>query len=73
MASVGKGTYTWSNGNKYVGEWKGWLQHGQGTLTWYNGYRLKGEWKDHKEWNGTIYDKKGNIYSKYVNGKEIKQ
>ncbi len=73
MASVGKGTYTWSNGNKYVGEWKGWLQHGQGTLTWSNGYRFKGEWKDHKEWNGTIYDKKGNIYSKYVNGKEIKQ
>jgi len=46
MASVGKGTYTWSNGNKYVGEWKGWLQHGQGTLTWSNGYRFKGEWKE---------------------------
>ena len=69
MASVGKGTYTWSNGNRYVGEWKDWKKHGQGTLTWYDGYRFKGEWKDNKQWNGTTYDKNGNIYSKYVNGK----
>ena len=64
-----KGTFTWSNGDKYVGEWKDWKKHGQGTFTWSNGYRFKGEWKYHKKWNGTTYDKHGNIYSKYVNGK----
>ena len=48
---------------------EGLKKHGQGTLTWYDGYRFKGEWKDNKQWNGTTYDKNGNIYSKYVNGK----
>ena len=46
----GQGTYTWSDGSKYVGEWKG------------------GEM-----WNGTIYDKDGNIIKKVVNGKMINQ
>jgi len=27
----GQGTYTWSNGNKYEGEWKDGKEHGQGT------------------------------------------
>ena len=27
----GKGRYTWSNGNEYVGEWKDGKEHGQGT------------------------------------------
>ena len=27
-----------------------------------------GEYKDGKEWNGTEYDKDGNIKRKYVNG-----
>ena len=29
----GKGTYTWKDGKKYVGEWKDDLPNGQGTLT----------------------------------------
>ena len=29
----------------------------------------EGEWKDGKQWNGTYYDKEGNIHSKVVNGK----
>jgi len=46
----GQGTYTWSDGSKYVGEWKG-----------------------DEMWNGTIYDKDGNIIKKVVNGKMINQ
>ena len=32
-----------------------------------------GEYKDNKRWNGTEYDKKGNILGKYVEGRWIKQ
>ena len=65
----GQGTITYPNGIKYVGEWKDGLQNGQGTWTYYNGDKYGGEFKDDELWNGTTYDKNGNIYSKYVNGK----
>ena len=41
-----KGTYTWSDGDKYVGEWKEGKQHGQGTYTFADGTVKKGEWKN---------------------------
>ena len=47
--------------------------HGQGTWTYFNGDKYVGEWKDDEMWNGTMYDKNGNIIGKWVNGKEIKQ
>ena len=43
------GTYTWPDGDKYVGEWKGGLPHGQGTGTWANGDKYVGEHKDGKK------------------------
>ena len=48
----GQGTYTWSNGDKYVGEWKDGKENGQGTIT--KTYRdgkfiYVGEWKDAKK------------------------
>jgi len=41
-----KGTETWENGRKYVGEFKDGKFHGQGTLTYINGVVEKGIWKD---------------------------
>ena len=48
-------------------------KHGQGTYTWSNGEKYVGEYKNGKKWNGTGYDKNGNILYKYVNGKGIEQ
>ena len=69
----GQGTRTYTNGNKYVGEWKDGTQNGQGTYTSSDGRKYVGELKNWGKWNGTEYDKNGNIYGKYVNGKFIKQ
>ena len=64
---------TWSNGDKYEGEWKDGELHGQGTLTWSSGEKYVGEFKNDKEWNTTEYDKNGNIIGKFVNGEYIEQ
>ena len=42
--------------------------HGHGTHTSPEGYICIGEWKAGYIWNGTTYDKDGNITEKYVNG-----
>ena len=74
----GQGTYTYLDDfGKYVGEYKNDKRHGQGT--YYQGEGpFKGEWyegefKDGTLWNGTSYDKDGNITGKTVNGKHIEQ
>ena len=69
----GRGKYTYPHGDKYEGEWKNGEFHGQGTYTWTDGKKYVGEYKDGKTWNGTEYDKYGNIKGKFVNGKEIHQ
>ena len=40
------GTYTYANGNKYVGEFKDHKRNGQGTLTYPHGAKYVGEHKD---------------------------
>jgi len=45
------GTYTHSDGDKYVGEWRDDKFNGQGTLTFPNGEKYVGEFKDNK-YNG---------------------
>ena len=42
----GQGTYSWSNGDKYVGEWEDNKKHGQGTWTLADGTKHEGEWKN---------------------------
>ena len=69
----GQGTFTTSNGSKYEGELKNGEMNGQGTHTYPNGSKFEGDYKDDWEWNGTQFDKNGNITGKYVNGKWIKQ
>ncbi len=59
---------TSTDGDKYVGEWKDGKRHGEGTYTWSDGDKYVGEYKDGKSWNGTDYDKNGNILGKWVNG-----
>ena len=69
----GQGTYTDSDGDKYVGEWKDGKKHGQGTYTWSNGEKYVGEYKNGKEWNGSGYNRHGNIIVKFVNGEKVIQ
>ncbi len=44
-----QGTYTWTNGDQYVGEWKDGRMHGQGTYTYATGRRYVGEYKNAKK------------------------
>ena len=53
---------------KYEGDVENGKPNGVGFLTFPNGSKYVGEWKDHEKWNGTQYDKDGNISGKYVNG-----
>ena len=62
--------YLWENGTKYKGEWKSGKKHGQGTFTFIDGRKLAGEFRGNKPWNVSLFDKKGNINMKWVNGKK---
>jgi hypothetical protein len=57
------GTYTFSNENKYVGEYKDNKQHGQGTFSWTDGGEYIGKWKNGKMHGQAINTaQNGNIY-----------
>jgi len=47
----GYGIYIFSEGSRYVGEYKYGKKNGLGTYTWANGSKYVGEWKDGK-WHG---------------------
>ena len=53
---------------KYTGDVKNGKPNGFGIMIFTNGRKYVGEFKDGKRWNGTIYDKEGNIIEKWVNG-----
>ena len=42
------GTYTYADGEKYVGKWKDGYFNGRGTFTWPEGGKYVGKWKDGK-------------------------
>ena len=59
----GRGAASFSNGDKYRGEWKDGKMHGQGTYTWANGNQYVGGWRNGKEHGrGTRTGKNGMKY-----------
>ena len=48
MVKNGQGTFTYSNGDKYLGQWKDSKYDGQGTFTYLNKINT-GEWKDNNK------------------------
>ena len=65
----GQGTLTYPNGREYEGVFKSGERNGQGTLIFPDGIKFVGEFREDKPWNTTGFDKDGNIFGKYVNGK----
>jgi hypothetical protein len=55
----GHGVFTWSDGRKYVGEYKNDQKHGHGTFEWPDGRKYIGEWKDGKQHGEGLYIKEG--------------
>lgn len=61
----GEGTFTYSNDNKYDGQFKDGKRNGQGTYTWSNGKKYVGQWRDNKIYGrGTMYGPDGSILKK---------
>jgi hypothetical protein len=57
------GTYTFSNGDKYEGDWRNDKRHGQGTSTYANGGKYVGEYQDNKKTGiGTFFFSTGDKY-----------
>ena len=55
---------------KYQGQIKDGKPNGLGVLISTNGWKYFGSWKNGEILNGTEYDKDGNIFGKWVNGKQ---
>jgi len=55
----GKGVFTWSDGRKYVGEYKDDQKHGHGVFTWPDGRCYDGQWNQGKQHGEGIYMKEG--------------
>jgi len=51
----GFGVYSWAEGDKYCGEWKGGYMDGYGTYKWSNGDKFSGEWANGKRNGQGIY------------------
>jgi len=64
----GQGILTFADEDKYFGEFKDGKKDGQGTYTWSNGSKYVGEHKNDNPWNGTEYDKDGNVTATWSEG-----
>jgi len=71
--NFGQGTYTFTSGEKYVGEFKDGTWEGQGTFTFFDGRKGVGEFRNDRPWNIIDYDKDGKIIGRYVNGEYIEK
>ena len=67
----GKGTKTFPDGTKYVGEFKNGLREGQGTYTYSDGGNYTGEWKDNKRHGKERKPLRTALYTR-VNGRLIR-
>jgi hypothetical protein len=68
------GTYTWADGNKYVGKWQDGRRNGQGTLTYANGNKYVGEYReDLKNGVGTMVSPNGTVIhgGLWLNGEPV--
>ena len=68
----GKGTYTWPNGNKYIGEWKDNIINGKGEFIFNTGAKYNGNWKNNKfDGEGEFIWTNGDRYNgNWQNGKK---
>ena len=57
---------------KYEGDVENGVPNGLGVLISTNGWKYLGSWKNGEIWNGTEYDKNGNIIKKILHGRNIK-
>ncbi len=66
------GTYYYSNGDRYEGQWRRSRRHGQGTYYFSNGDRYEGEWfVGEREGQGTFYYSNGVRYEgEWKDGKQ---
>ena len=44
----GKGVHSWSDGQRYVGEWRNEYLHGHGTYTYPDGRVKSGKWEKNR-------------------------
>ncbi len=62
----GHGTFTWENGDMYIGSWINGLPNGHGDFIWENGDNYKGNFEDGKmNGQGRYKWKTGNTYNGY--------
>jgi len=55
----GPGIFIWTDGRKFVGDYKNDAKHGYGTFTWADGRTYVGEWADGKQHGKGAYTKDG--------------
>ena len=75
----GEGTYKYSSGAEYTGQWEGGKRNGKGTNKYSSGAVYTGEWKEDKQDGpgGTFTSSKGTVYTgefkdnKLLNGQVI--
>ena len=59
----GVGTYYYSKGERYTGEWRNNIKQGYGKYYYVNGAIFEGQWRDNiKEGYGKLYLKDGSRY-----------
>lgn len=62
FCATGKGTYTYSDGSRYLGEFYNGQPEGEGTVYYANGDKYKGGWKEHTpHGKGIMHYKDGRV------------